>query len=84
MVTNDLCFVICLLVFLFGAACGIVVGIKAEDKQRRNERVKHGKWTLLSIDEQSDLPIFQCSECGRKRLGASRYCANCGAKMKLE
>lgn len=88
MVTYDLCFLICLLVFLFGVACGIVVGIKAEDTQREHEKImqeseKQGKWILLSIDEQSNLPMYQCSVCKVKRFGASRYCANCGAKMKF-
>ena len=39
MVTNELCIAICFVVFLFGMACGIVIGIKAEDKQRRHERI---------------------------------------------
>ncbi len=34
MVTNELCFLICLIVFLFGVAVGIGTGIKAEDNQR--------------------------------------------------
>ena len=38
MVTNELCIALCFILFLFGMACGIVIGIKAEDRQRHNER----------------------------------------------
>ena len=38
MVTNELCIAICFIVFWFGMACGIVIGIKAENKQRQNDR----------------------------------------------
>ena len=39
MVTIELCFLLCLIVFLFGVACGIGIGIKAEEKQRQAEKL---------------------------------------------
>ena len=39
MVTYELCIAICFIVFLFGMACGIVIGIKAEDRQKEIERM---------------------------------------------
>lgn len=42
---------------------------------------RHGKWIFLGLDDNSDLPMYQCSKCKIKQFGASRYCPNCGAKM---
>lgn len=42
---------------------------------------KQGKWVSCGLDH-NDMEIIKCSECGRKQFGYSKYCANCGAKMK--
>lgn len=43
--------------------------------------VRHGEWKFIRIDENSNLPVIQCSICGVKTFGAKPYCFNCGAKM---
>jgi hypothetical protein len=42
---------------------------------------KQGEWVSCGLDH-NDMEIIKCSECGRKQFGYSKYCANCGAKMK--
>lgn len=46
--------------------------------------VRHGYWIVLRIDENSELPVIQCSNCLTKTFGAKSYCFNCGAKMDGE
>lgn len=46
--------------------------------------VKHGYWVVLRIDENSGLPVIQCSNCLTKTFGTKPYCFNCGAKMDGE
>ena len=43
--------------------------------------VVHGEWIIYGVDENSDLTILKCSNCGRKQFGCSNYCPNCGAEM---
>lgn len=43
--------------------------------------VVHGEWITHGIDENSDLTILKCSNCGRKQFGYSNYCGACGAEM---
>lgn len=41
--------------------------------------VKHGKWDIFHNDS---IPFaFKCSACGQLIIVATKYCANCGAKM---
>lgn len=58
----------------------------AADSEKVAETVKSGRW------EKSDIPCeeYVCSECGgacwyygyNGKLGKSRYCPNCGARME--
>lgn len=43
--------------------------------------VVHGEWIIHGVDENSDLTILKCSNCGRKQFGCSNYCSGCGAEM---
>ena len=43
--------------------------------------VVHGEWIIHGVDENSDLTILKCSNCGRKQFGCSNYCSGCSAKM---
>lgn len=44
------------------------------------QEVKHGRW----IRKKPHLAAVWCSECDHTFEGDSRYCPNCGARMRLE
>lgn len=46
--------------------------------------VTHGCWIVLRIDDNSELPVLQCSNCLTKTFGTKPYCPNCGTKMDGE
>ena len=60
---------------------------------------KHGKWidtgkTELNLEDDAELRIFRCSECGlevsvakyphEKSFFLTPFCSNCGAKMEAD
>lgn len=60
------------------------------------EPVRHGKWidtgkTELNLEDDAELRIFRCSECGlevsaekyphEKAFFLTPFCSNCGARM---
>ena len=44
---------------------------------------KKGEWEDVSMGPY-DLLLFRCSNCLKKSPNKSKYCPNCGAKMKEE
>ena len=46
-----------------------------------NQKQKGSEW-IEYIDEDLEIPIYICGNCGQSQLYKTNYCPDCGKKMK--
>ena len=80
-IKKDLCDKPCDLCKMYGKECMPLRMAKKLAKQRWRKQVQ-GEWVKHSICGVNCDDFYRCKDCGYLALKPTRYCGNCGAKMK--